>query len=76
MQTFQAVQEGEKKLKKKKITLTKDTKLLLPSSLFHEHSLFTFHIINRVFNNGIKASTEATHRRQMGNVRLKSQVGM
>lgn len=68
--------KGGKNKKKKVITITKDTELLLPSSLFHEHSPFTFHIINHVFCNRIKASTEATHQRQMGNVRLKSQVGM
>lgn len=77
MQHFQAVQVGKKKKEKQKvITITKDTKLLLPSSLFCEHSPFTFHIINHVFNNGIEASTEATHLRQMGNVRSKSQVGV
>lgn len=77
MQLFQAVEEGKKIIIiKKAITITKDTKLLLPSSLFYEHSPFTFHIINHVFNNGIKASTEATHLRQMGNASLKLQVGM
>lgn len=74
MRHSQAVQ-GEKKEKKNKVVMiTKDTKFLLPSSIFYEHSPCTFHIINHVFNNGMKTTTEATHLRQTGNVRLKSQV--
>jgi len=74
VQHFWAVQVEKKEEKTTVIMITKDTKLLLPSSIFYEHSPFTFHIINHVFNNRIKTNTEATHLRQTGNVRLKSQA--